>query len=112
MSGFWCGDIRSRWSRSVTGGSACDSPPAKGVAYAQSVLLALPIRFCYRRLLNPFTVSRDDDATDPVRPGGRSAPMLYKTIALELLESHPALHRHLRLSRKLLSELAASPGAT
>ena len=31
--------------------------------------------------------------------------MLYKTIALELLESQPALHRHLRLSRKLLSEM-------
>ena len=31
--------------------------------------------------------------------------MLYKTIALELLESHPGLHRHLRLSRKLLSEM-------
>jgi hypothetical protein len=30
--------------------------------------------------------------------------MLYKTIALELLESQPALHRYLRLSRKLLSE--------
>jgi hypothetical protein len=31
--------------------------------------------------------------------------MLYKTIALELLESQPALTRHLRLSRKLLSEV-------
>jgi hypothetical protein len=31
--------------------------------------------------------------------------VLYKTIMLELLESHPALHRHLRLSRTLLSEL-------
>ena len=31
--------------------------------------------------------------------------MLYKTIALELLESHPALHRRLRLSRKLLPEM-------
>lgn len=31
--------------------------------------------------------------------------MQYKTITLELLESHPTLHRHLRLSRKLLSEL-------
>ena len=31
--------------------------------------------------------------------------MLYKTITLELLESHPTLHRHLRLSRKLMSEM-------
>jgi len=31
--------------------------------------------------------------------------MQYKTITLELLESHPLLHKHLRLSRKLLSEL-------
>lgn len=30
---------------------------------------------------------------------------MYKTIALELLESHPDLHRHLRLSRKLLGEM-------
>jgi hypothetical protein len=31
--------------------------------------------------------------------------MQYKTITLELLESYPKLHRHLRLSRNLLSEL-------
>ncbi|OWK45566.1 hypothetical protein [Fimbriiglobus ruber] len=31
--------------------------------------------------------------------------MLYKTIALELLESRPTLYRHLRLSRRLLSEM-------
>jgi hypothetical protein len=31
--------------------------------------------------------------------------MQYKTITLELLESQPKLHRHLRLSRQLLSEL-------
>jgi hypothetical protein len=31
--------------------------------------------------------------------------MLYKTITLELLECHPTLHRQLRLSRKLLSEM-------
>lgn len=31
--------------------------------------------------------------------------MLYKTITLELMESHPSLHQRLRLSRKLLSEL-------
>jgi hypothetical protein len=32
-------------------------------------------------------------------------PMLYKTIALELLESQPTLHSYLRLPRKLLSEM-------
>ena len=31
--------------------------------------------------------------------------MQYKTITLELLESHPKLHKHLCLSRKLMSEL-------
>jgi len=31
--------------------------------------------------------------------------MLYKTVTLELLESHPKLHHYLRLSRKLMSEL-------
>jgi hypothetical protein len=31
--------------------------------------------------------------------------MLYKTIVQELLESHPALHTRLRLSRTLMSEL-------
>ena len=31
--------------------------------------------------------------------------MQYKTIILELLESHPKLHKYLRLSRKLLLEL-------
>jgi hypothetical protein len=31
--------------------------------------------------------------------------MLYKTITLELLESHPKLHNYLRLSRKLMSEV-------
>lgn len=30
---------------------------------------------------------------------------MYKTIVLELLEAHTALHRCLRLSRKLLPEL-------
>jgi hypothetical protein len=31
--------------------------------------------------------------------------MLYKTTVLALLESHPRLHNHLRLSRRLLSEM-------
>jgi hypothetical protein len=31
--------------------------------------------------------------------------MNYKTIALELLESYPKLHKQLRLSRKLLEEM-------
>ena len=31
--------------------------------------------------------------------------MLYKTITQELLESHPKLYKHLRLSRKLISEI-------
>jgi hypothetical protein len=31
--------------------------------------------------------------------------MLYKTIVLELLEAQPTLHKRLRLSRKLLTEL-------
>ena len=31
--------------------------------------------------------------------------MLYKTIVLELLQTHPRLHNHLRLSRKLLSQM-------
>jgi hypothetical protein len=30
---------------------------------------------------------------------------MYKTIVLSLLEGHPELHNHLRLSRKLLSEM-------
>jgi len=31
---------------------------------------------------------------------------MYKTIVLELLEARPALHRHLRLHRVMLPELA------
>jgi hypothetical protein len=31
--------------------------------------------------------------------------MLYKTIVLNLLESHPKLHRELRLRRQLLTEV-------
>jgi hypothetical protein len=35
----------------------------------------------------------------------RRRRMLYKTIVLELIQSHPVLHNRLRLSRKLMTEM-------